>query len=87
MDACTAFQNLTTEEKLYAHHLSKASWFGSLVVLFQTSPESPLIFALFKRLFGGQNLAELKSVALKNASMSEDEWRVCIKQYVNKGVS
>ncbi|KAI2805606.1 bifunctional diacylglycerol diphosphate phosphatase/phosphatidate phosphatase, partial [Blomia tropicalis] len=75
LDACTAFQNLTTEEKLYAHHLSKASWFGSLVVLFQTSPESPLIFALFKRLFGGQNLAELKSVALKNASMSEDEWR------------
>lgn len=75
LDACTAFKNLTHEEKTYAHHLSKASWFGSLAVLYQTSPESPLIFVLFRSLFAKQSADELKQVALKDAKMTEEEWR------------
>lgn len=75
LDASTAFKNLTHEEKTYAHHLSKASWFGSLAVLFQVSPESPLIFVLFRSLFAKQSADELKQVALKDAKMTEDEWR------------
>ena len=44
LDASTAWDHLTTSEQLYSHYLSRASWWGGLVVLLQTSPESPDIF-------------------------------------------
>lgn len=35
LDCIKPFNLLTSREKLYAHHISKASWLGSLITLFQ----------------------------------------------------
>lgn len=58
-----AFAGLTPREQRYAYHLSQASWHGSLAVLHQTSPESPLIFHLLQRVLGAQPTAELREAA------------------------
>jgi hypothetical protein len=44
LDAKDAFEKLTEKEKLYSHFLARASFFGGLIVLVQTSPESPQVF-------------------------------------------
>lgn len=38
------FDNLAQRNILYAHHLSRASWHGTRIILRQTSPEGPESF-------------------------------------------
>lgn len=63
LDCKDAFQLLSKEEKLYAHYISRASWYGGLVVLLQTSPESPAIYVLLQKLFRAQPLPQLQERA------------------------
>lgn len=65
LECQNAFEELTGEEKLYAHYLLKASWEGSLICLLQTSPEAPRIFQLFQKLFSCEEVGEIKERALK----------------------
>jgi dipeptidyl-peptidase-3 len=73
VDARNAFQALAKQEQLYAHHLSKASFYGGLVVLLQTSPESPQIFRLIHRLNSAEKSEELWERASR-AGVSQDEF-------------
>jgi len=72
LDAGTAFNQLTQGEQLYSHYLSRASWWGGLVVLVQTSQESPDIFRLIHRVNTGQELGSMKKAAL-DAGLTEQE--------------
>lgn len=47
------FDKLSDKEKIYAHHMSRASHFGTRVVLRQVSPESESIYDLILNIHGG----------------------------------
>lgn len=74
LDCEKAFSALTDLEKLYAHYLSRASWYGGLIVLIQTSPESPLIYTLLFKLFKQQSVENLKEIAIQECEFSDDEF-------------
>ncbi|KAI9719973.1 MAG: hypothetical protein M1812_003098 [Candelaria pacifica] len=38
------FERLTAREKLYAHHMARAAWHGTRIILSQVSPEATSIF-------------------------------------------
>ena len=46
LDIAEHFHKLSPKERRYAHHLSKAAWQGSRIILTQVSPEAPGIFDL-----------------------------------------
>ncbi|XP_041351140.1 dipeptidyl peptidase 3-like [Gigantopelta aegis] len=71
LDCETAFNNLTDTEKLYSHYLSQASFHGGLIVLLQTSPESPGIFVLLQKLFRAQSVETLEKLALQKGLSAE----------------
>merc|ERR1711962_1575090 len=60
LDARTAFEKLTEREQLYAHYIARASFYGGLICLSQTSPESPGIFRLIHRINVAQPIDELR---------------------------
>ncbi|KAJ8732606.1 hypothetical protein PYW07_015205 [Mythimna separata] len=72
LDSSQAFDKLTDKEKLYAHYLSQAAWNGGLIVLMQTSPESPKIFALLHRIFAMESLESLKDAANAQGVSNDD---------------
>merc|ERR1739838_139549 len=76
-----AFAGLTSRERHYAHHLSRASWWGGLIVLCQTSPEAPVVFSLLTRLFRSQPLDTLKEIAIQKAGFTEDEFKSLLIYY------
>ncbi|XP_054907586.1 dipeptidyl peptidase 3 [Poeciliopsis prolifica] len=74
LDCREAFRLLSPQEKMYAHYLSRAAWYGGLVVLLQTSPESANIFVLLQRIFRKQTPEQLEQVA-KAAGLSSEDYQ------------
>lgn len=75
LDCREAFRLLSPKEQLYAHYLSRASWYGGLAVLIQTSPESANIYVLLQKLFRAQAPLQLKAAATA-AGLSAEEYQV-----------
>lgn len=51
LEIATAFKSLSDREKLYAHHMSRAAWHGTRIVLRQVSPEAIGIFDFILELY------------------------------------
>ncbi|XP_069874271.1 dipeptidyl peptidase 3 [Dipodomys merriami] len=74
LDCREAFRLLSPTERLYAHYLSRAAWYGGLAVLLQTSPEAPYIYALLSRLFRAEDPDQLRHRALAQG-LTEEEYQ------------
>uniref|UniRef100_K7F547 Dipeptidyl peptidase 3 n=1 Tax=Pelodiscus sinensis TaxID=13735 RepID=K7F547_PELSI len=74
LDCSEAFRLLLQGERLYAHHLSRACWYGGLIVLLQTSPEAPAIYVLLSRLFRAQDPNKLGELAC-SAGLTDEEYQ------------
>lgn len=75
LDCREAFRLLSPKEQMYAHYLSRASWYGGLIVLIQTSPESANIFVLLQKMFRAQAPQQLEAAATA-AGLSAEEYQV-----------
>jgi len=69
----SSWNQLATNEKLYAYYMARAAWEGSKISWFQRSYESPALFVLLKLVFC-QGIDTLKERATKDG-VSETEWR------------
>ena len=95
LEISDTFQGLTTEEKLYAHFMSRASFLGGiclfllqffqpimkilwfwkgLIILLQTSIESPDIFRLIHKINLAESADDLRKSSLENG-VNEVEFR------------
>ncbi|OQV25422.1 Dipeptidyl peptidase 3 [Hypsibius exemplaris] len=74
LDGIQAFNNLQPIEKCRVHHISRASWTGALIDLYQTSAESPLIFLLLQNLFRSQEISALKRTATEACKFQQEDW-------------
>ncbi|CAM2116817.1 unnamed protein product [Caretta caretta] len=74
LDCSEAFRLLLRGERLYAHYLSRACWYGGLIVLLQTSPEAPAIYVLLSRLFRAQDPDQLGELA-RSAGLTDLEYQ------------
>ncbi|KAK2192933.1 hypothetical protein NP493_20g08016 [Ridgeia piscesae] len=74
LECQAAFKALTSREKFYSHYMSQASWYGALICLFQTSPESPGIFLLLQKLFSAESISSLKEKA-KTCDFTDDDFQ------------
>nr|XP_042706158.1 dipeptidyl peptidase 3 [Chrysemys picta bellii] len=74
LDCSEAFRLLLRGERLYAHYLSRACWYGGLVVLLQTSPEAPAIYVLLSRLFRAQDPDQLGELA-RSTGLTDQEYQ------------
>ncbi|PNI93571.1 DPP3 isoform 13, partial [Pan troglodytes] len=81
LDCREAFRLLSPTERLYAHHLSRAAWYGGLAVLLQTSPEAPYIYALLSRLFRAQDPDQLRQHALAEG-LTEEEYQEKLERVI-----
>ncbi|CAG5115870.1 unnamed protein product, partial [Candidula unifasciata] len=73
LDCKEAFEGLSAKERHYAHHLAQASFKGGLIVLFQTSPESPGLFVLLQKLFRAQTPKEILELAQSLGFSTEEQ--------------
>lgn len=71
LDAREAFDGLTPKEKLYAHWMSEASWWGALITFEQLSNESPLLLEMIMRLYSGGEVS-FRRVATRAGLNAED---------------
>ncbi|TRY54148.1 hypothetical protein DNTS_034831 [Danionella cerebrum] len=74
LDCREAFKLLSPKEKLYAHYLSRAAWYGGLIVLIQTSPESAKAYVLLQKMFRAQTPLQMQE-AVTAAGLSTEEYQ------------
>jgi dipeptidyl-peptidase III len=72
----SVFLQLSSKEKLYAHHLGVASWAGARIIQAQWTPQAPSLYDLLVLIFTNEEGKCVNFDKLKEDSQSSDEqWK------------
>lgn len=71
LEATTAFEGLSKQEKLYAYWMAQAAWRGAMICSAQVSVESPEIFDLVLRV--GMKHPQRLRIAAQRAGIRDDD--------------
>ncbi|KAI0065345.1 aflatoxin-detoxifizyme [Artomyces pyxidatus] len=86
MNVTKAFQQLSSKEKKYAHHLGEASWAGARIILGQWTPYTEKLYDFLILLFSENGeLANLEALKEKSGVTAE-EWEDLL-QYSSQALS
>lgn len=69
----TVFVFIMTSNFLSYYHL-QACWYGTLISFIQSSPEAPLIFSFFNRLFTAESVESLRQAS--SGKVSNEDFKV-----------
>ncbi|GAA6015297.1 hypothetical protein JCM10207_008940 [Rhodosporidiobolus poonsookiae] len=76
-----SFEHLSSKEKKYAHHLSRASWEGARIIMRQTTSSAEKLFdfliATFSSSSDSQKLADLATLQ-KKSGVSDEDWKAVL---------
>ena len=76
-----AFKGLSEKERKYAHHLSRASWWGAFIILCQNSPEAADIFCVLTRLLRTQPVDSLRVIGTEKDIITDDDHKALLIYY------
>ncbi|KAJ6235811.1 dipeptidyl peptidase 3 [Anaeramoeba flamelloides] len=83
LDCSSSFSQLGRKNKMYAHYLSKASNWMSLITSYQVSDESPMIFELIFHIFSNDNVEKYKLLDPTKIplGLNEEQWELMLSYF------
>jgi dipeptidyl-peptidase III len=74
LEVAKAFNQLSSKEKFYTHHISEASWAGARIIQAQWTPQAIDLYDLLILIFSDKSKTKISDIDTLRGSLTEDEW-------------
>ncbi|KAF5352974.1 hypothetical protein D9758_007928 [Tetrapyrgos nigripes] len=74
LEVAKAFNQLSSKEKFYTHHISEASWAGARIIQAQWTPQAIDLYDLLILIFSDKSKSKIANIDTLKGSLTEEEW-------------